>query len=102
MKQVFQDFKSREMLVAEMPRPALINGGVLVQNKCSLISAGTERQTVSTGKARIVAKARMRPDLVRQVIDNIKKEGISPTYRKVMSRLSTYKPLGYSSSVIVV
>lgn len=40
-------------------------GAVLVANRFSLISAGTERMKVETGKMSLLGKARARPDLVK-------------------------------------
>ncbi len=101
MKQVIQNFKTGELTVGEVPPPALRPGGVLVRTVCSLISAGTERGTVSVGKSTLVGKARQRPDLVKQVIDNVRREGIASTMQKVRTRLESLKPLGYSASGVV-
>lgn len=102
MKQLVQDFKSGEILVVDVPQPVLKADGVLVNNSFSLISAGTEKRTVETGKASMVGKAIMRPDLVKQVIDNVKRDGLLNTYKKVQNKLESLKALGYSSSGIVV
>ncbi len=76
MKQVIQNFKTGKLFVDEVPRPSISKGMVLVENKYSLISAGTERGTVKVGKASLLGKAKQRPDLVAQVLQNIKKEGL--------------------------
>ncbi|WP_417359549.1 bi-domain-containing oxidoreductase [Galbibacter sp.] len=101
MKQVIQNFKSGELYVDEVPMPSISNGMVLVKNKYSLISAGTERSTVSVGKSNIIGKAKKRPDLVVQVLQNMKKEGIKATLDKVKTKLDTLKALGYSTSGVV-
>lgn len=101
MKQVIQNFKTGELAVGEVPAPALKPGGVLVRTVRSLISAGTERGTVSVGQSSLVGKARQRPDLVRQVIDNVRREGVGATVTKVMTRLESLKPLGYSAAGVV-
>src|SRR3954447_20780561 len=98
MLQVTQYQKTGELRVEELPEPMLPVGGVLVRNACSLISAGTERTSVETAKASIVGKARSRPDLVRQVMDNARREGMLATYKKVQTRLDNVKELGYSSA----
>jgi predicted dehydrogenase/threonine dehydrogenase-like Zn-dependent dehydrogenase len=85
-----------------LPVPRLRPGGVLVRNVCSLISAGTERTSVETAQASMLGKARSRPDLVRQVLDTAKREGVMATYRKVQTRLDNYKELGYSSAGVVL
>lgn len=102
MKQLVQNFKTGELLLEEVPASALKAGGVLVQNAYSLISAGTERLTVSTAQASLLGKAKQRPDLVKQVMDNIQREGMIATYKKVRTRLEILKPLGYSATGIVV
>lgn len=102
MKQVIQDFKSGELSVQEVPPPALSPGFVLVRNHFSLISAGTERSSVSTGKASLLGKARQRPDLVRQVIETFKREGFAETLKRVRTKLETLKELGYSSAGTVL
>ncbi|HYW95689.1 MAG TPA: hypothetical protein VE870_08885, partial [Bacteroidales bacterium] len=66
MKQLIQNFKSGELFVDEVPFPSLSEGYILVANHYSLISAGTEKSTVSTGQASLIGKARKRPDLVKQ------------------------------------
>ncbi|MEW6733048.1 MAG: bi-domain-containing oxidoreductase [Acidobacteriota bacterium] len=102
MKQVVQNFKTGELKIEELPPPALRAGGVLVRTAYSLISAGTERSTVATAQSSLVGKARQRPDLVRQVIDTLRREGLRNTYDKVMARLETVKALGYSSAGTVM
>lgn len=102
MLQVTQYQKTGELRVEELPEPLLPRGGVLVRNTCSLISAGTERTSVETARASMVGKARSRPDLVRQVRENVQREGLLATYRKVQTRLDNVKELGYSSAGVVI
>ena len=102
MKQLIQNFKSGELFVDEVPFPSLSEGFVLVANHFSLISAGTEKSTVSTGQASLLGKARKRPDLVKQVIQNYKKEGFKATLEKVKTKLDSLKALGYSTSGVVL
>src|SRR5688572_16709285 len=98
MRQVVQNFKTGELKIEELPPPALRPGGLLVRTAYSLISAGTERSTVATAQSSLVGKARQRPDLVKQVLDTLRREGLRNTYEKVMARLETVKALGYSSA----
>lgn len=102
MKQIIQYQKTGEIFVEDLPDIKLGNGGILVQNYYSLISAGTERTSVETAQASLLGKAKSRPDLVKQVIENLKREGVLATYNKVMNRLDNYKELGYSSAGIVI
>lgn len=102
MKQVVQNFRTGELKVEELAPPALRPGGVLVRTGWSLISAGTERTTVETAQSSLIGKARSRPDLVRQVFDTFRREGLSSTYEKVKARLSQMKALGYSAAGEVI
>jgi len=102
MLQLVQDQKSGVISVEEFPSPRLEEGGVLVENVFSLISAGTEKTSIKTAQASLIGKAKSRPDLVKQVIANIKLEGLRATYKKVQERLDHIKPLGYSSTGIVL
>ena len=45
----------------------------------------------------MIAKAKVRPDLVKKVLDKAKRDGIGSTMRAVMSRLDEPLPLGYSA-----
>ncbi len=101
MKQVVQNYRTGQLSVEELPPPALKPGGVLVRTVWSLISAGTERQTIETAQSSLIGKARSRPDLVKQVLSNLKREGIESTYEKVKTRLNQLKPLGYSAAGVV-
>jgi predicted dehydrogenase/threonine dehydrogenase-like Zn-dependent dehydrogenase len=49
----------------------------------------------------LVDKARARPDLVKQVIQKAKTEGLVNTFQAVRSKLSSWSALGYSASGIV-
>lgn len=102
MKQLIQNFKTGELYVDDVPVPALSEKMVLVENRFSLISAGTERGTVSVGQASLIGKAKKRPDLVKQVIQNVKKEGLKATYQKVRTKLDSLKALGYSTAGVVM
>jgi predicted dehydrogenase/threonine dehydrogenase-like Zn-dependent dehydrogenase len=102
MQQLIQNFKTGELYVDEVPMPAISSGMVLVENEFSLISAGTERGTVKVAKASLLGKAKQRPDLVAQVLQNIKKEGLSATINKVKTKLDSLKALGYSTAGVVV
>lgn len=102
MKQVIQNFKTGELYVDEVPLPSLSEGMVLIENQFSLISAGTERGTVKVAQANLLNKARQRPDLVAQVMQNIKKEGLMATINKVKTKLDSLKAMGYSTSGVVL
>jgi predicted dehydrogenase/threonine dehydrogenase-like Zn-dependent dehydrogenase len=102
MKQVVQDFKSGVLSVMDLPAPALARGFVLVRTHVSLISSGTERSTVAAAQASLIGKARQRPDLVKQVLATLRREGLSETFKRVRTKLETLKDLGYSSAGTVI
>jgi polar amino acid transport system substrate-binding protein len=100
MKQVAQTLRG-EVRLTEVPAPALRAGGVLVRTVCSVLSPGTERSNVQRSRRSILTKARERPDLVRQVIQRMRRDGWSATMRSVNERLDALVPMGYSSAGIV-
>jgi predicted dehydrogenase/threonine dehydrogenase-like Zn-dependent dehydrogenase len=102
MKQIAQNYKSGELAVLDSPVPACRPGGVLVQSLFSLISTGTEMMKLAEAKMSMVGKARARPDQVRKVLDTVSQQGAVNTYKKVMNRLDSYTPLGYSLCGVVV
>jgi len=101
MKQIAQNYKSGELTVLDVPAPTCRPGGVLVQSLFSLISTGTEIMKMTEAKMSMVGKARARPDQVRKVLDSVAQQGAVTTYKKVMNRLDSYTPLGYSLCGVV-
>src|SRR5438105_10676703 len=102
MKQVLQYRRSGQTRVVDVPAPTPSPGGLLVQNRWSLISPGTERMLVEAGGANLLNTARQRPDLVRQVLDKAARDGIAATIETVRSRLDVAIPLGYSCAGTVL
>ena len=102
MKQLLQNLRSGKTTVAEVPIPAPQKGEVLIRTAASLVSAGTERMLVEFAEKSLLGKARSRPDLVRQVLDKARREGLLPTVEAAFSRLDQPMPLGYSSAGTVV
>jgi predicted dehydrogenase/threonine dehydrogenase-like Zn-dependent dehydrogenase len=101
MKQVLQSARTGAVSVYEVPAPSVQRGRVLVRTAASLISAGTEKTAVDAGKKSLPARAKERPDLVKQVIDRVKTEGIANTYAAVKAKLDGTTALGYSAAGIV-
>ncbi len=96
MKQVLQFRRSGATRVVDVPAPMAAAGGLLVRNRWSLISPGTERMLVEAGGANLLQTARKRPDLVRQVADKARRDGLSATLETIRGRLDVAVPLGYS------
>jgi predicted dehydrogenase/threonine dehydrogenase-like Zn-dependent dehydrogenase len=102
MKQLLQDARTGEVKVAEVPAPQLLPGCVLVQVKASLVSAGTERASAEFAGKSLLAKAKARPDLVRDVLAKMKRDGLASTLQTVRSRLDEPQSVGYSSAGFVI
>lgn len=102
MKQLIQSYKTGDLGVYDVPAPLCDDNGVLVKTNASLVSAGTEKMIIDIAKKSLLGKARSRPDLVRQVIDKMQREGIRNTLEKVFTKLDTPIPLGYSCAGVVL
>ncbi|KOX47788.1 oxidoreductase [Streptomyces sp. NRRL F-7442] len=85
----------------DVPVPGCKPGGVLVRTAYSLISTGTELMKVSEAGMSMLGKARSRPDQVAKVVQSVATNGVPATYRKVMGKLDSYTPLGYSLCGVV-
>jgi predicted dehydrogenase/threonine dehydrogenase-like Zn-dependent dehydrogenase len=96
MKQVLQSLKTGAVSVTDVPAPARPDNGVLVRAVASLVSAGTERMVVEFAEKSLWQKARARPDLARQVLQRVRREGVSATFATVSRNLAQPMPLGYS------
>jgi predicted dehydrogenase/threonine dehydrogenase-like Zn-dependent dehydrogenase len=101
MKQIAQNYKSGELAVLDVPAPTCRPGGVLVRSLFSLISTGTEMMKVAEASMSMVGMARARPDQVKKVLDQVQQQGLAATYKKVMNKLDSYTPLGYSLCGVV-
>ena len=74
MKTVIQNYRTGHLEVSEVPAVSIRPGGILVQTRVSLVSTGTERIMVELAQKSLIGKAVERPDLVRRVIDKVKKD----------------------------
>jgi len=102
MKQVLQHARTGEITVADVPAPQLLPGCVLVRIAASVVSAGTERASAEFARKSLVEKARSRPDLVREVIGKVRRDGIYSAIQAVSSRLDQPQSPGYSSAGTVI
>ena len=102
MKQLVQNLHGgrAEVIEAPAPRPGL--NDLLVRNRASVISAGTERIILEFAQRGLLGKARSRPDLVRQVLDKTKRDGLLSTVRTAQARLDQPLALGYSCAGEVI
>jgi len=102
MKQVVQPANGGPVRVIDVPRPSIGPTEVLVQTVASAVSPGTERAVTKLAQSSLLAKARARPDLVRQVMKKARTDGIAKTAQTVRARLDDDVPLGYSAAGIAI
>jgi predicted dehydrogenase/threonine dehydrogenase-like Zn-dependent dehydrogenase len=96
MRQVVLSPRTGALDVAEVPVPQVRRGTVLVRNGASVVSAGTERLVIELAGKSLVGKARARPDLVREALNKVRRDGLRTTLREAFLRLDRPFPLGYS------
>lgn len=101
MKQISQNYKNGRIRLESVEPPAVKEGGVLIETRYSVVSTGTEGMKVKEGKMGYIGKARARPDHVKKVVQTVQQQGLSATYQKVMNKLDSLTPLGYSASGII-
>ena len=102
MKQLLQNIKNGKSIVEDVPIPTPREGQALVKTEASLVSAGTERMVVEFAEKSLIGKARSRPDLVKQVFDKARREGLLNTAQSAFNRLDQPMALGYSSAGTIV
>src|SRR6266849_8407140 len=102
MKQVLQQVSGGEIEVVDVPAPKLLAGCVLVRTAASLVSVGTERASSEFARKNLLQKARMRPDLVREVWNKVRRDGVTSAVAAVRSRMDQPSTPGYSSAGTVV
>src|SRR6267154_783602 len=102
MKQVLQDARTGAISVEEVPVPRLLPGCALVRIAASVVSAGTERASAEFARKSLLQKANSRPDLVREVIGKVQRDGVFSAIQAVRSRLDQPQSPGYSSAGTVV
>ncbi len=98
MKQLTYSPANGRIALLDVPPPQLRGLGVLVETVASVISPGTERTSIEFGRSSLVGKARSRPDLVRQVIEKTRRDGIVESTRVAFGRLDRPSGPGYACS----
>ena len=102
MKQVVLSPRTGALSVADVPVPQVRPGTVLVHNAVSVVSSGTERSVIGLAGKSLLGKARARPDLVREALNKMRRDGLRATIRESFRRLEMAQPLGYSSAGTVL
>jgi predicted dehydrogenase/threonine dehydrogenase-like Zn-dependent dehydrogenase len=95
---------SGQVVVVDVPEPALRSGGILVRTACSLISVGTESAGMGTGGRResLLVRALKNPQQVQKVLDRVRSHGLKSTVELVRNRVSNEQAAGYSCSGTVL
>ena len=102
MKQVLEDLRDGRIWVEDVPPPQLRDGCVLVRNRYSLISSGTEGGTAKLGRMGLLAKARARPEQAMKVFQLARAQGPLTAYAIARRALETPIVLGYSCAGEVI
>jgi predicted dehydrogenase len=102
MKQLLLDLRADKPKLMDVPVPTPAWGTALVRTSTSLLSAGTERSLVDFAGKSLLGKARARPDLMRQVLEKTRREGLRNALDASLGRLAEPMPLGYSSAGTIV
>ncbi|MFZ8847096.1 MAG: bi-domain-containing oxidoreductase [Candidatus Hydrothermia bacterium] len=99
MKILVQDYKNFKPILIDAPYPKIKENFAIVKTLYSAISVGTELSRLKTNLFNIITE---RKDQIDLVIKSIKTLGISETFKRIINKLNTYGPLGYSISGVVV
>jgi len=100
MKQVL--IKKGKAYSEEVPAPMVNESTILVQVYYSCISTGTEIAEVKSSGESLLKKALKQPEKLKKVMNNVGKEGLSRTIKKVKSKLENSIQAGYSTSGVVI
>jgi NADPH:quinone reductase-like Zn-dependent oxidoreductase len=104
VKQVFRrviDRKGR-VVVMDLPIPHLGPDQVLVQNRYSLISSGTETGTLSKTPVELAKQTMSDPWMRHVVKQTVFATGLSQTARRVWYEMITPREIGYSGAGTVL
>jgi predicted dehydrogenase/threonine dehydrogenase-like Zn-dependent dehydrogenase len=96
MIQLAQNIKRKELTLEELPVPVCKAGGVLVRTVYSAVSVGTEMMKLKNADLSYFQMAKKKPEQVKEVLNTLSQLGPVATYRKVMNKLDSLSPLGYS------
>jgi len=96
MKQLTQNIKKKSLSLEELPIPVCKSGGVLVKTLYSAVSVGTEVMKLKNADLSYFQMAKKKPEQVKEVLNTLTQLGPVATYRKVMNKLDSLSPLGYS------
>lgn len=98
MQQVVQNLRTGKLECPVVPDPIAQPGEILIANRASIVSAGTEKMAMDLARKSLLGKALERPDHVRRVLEKLKQEGLISTVLQVRAKLEESIVLGYSSA----
>lgn len=100
MKQVVRRVIDRKgkVVVLDLPEPHMGPDQVLVENRCSLISTGTEIGTLSKTPAELVRQTIADPWMRNAVQQTVLSAGLAQTARRVWHELVKPREIGYSGA----
>ena len=100
MRQIF--LTTDGVQIEEVPVPRLTDNSVLVSNRYSCISIGTELSSLLSIQEPLIKKILNKPEAIKKVISTFSKTGLRKTRNLVKKKLNQFYEVGYSSAGIVV
>jgi predicted dehydrogenase/threonine dehydrogenase-like Zn-dependent dehydrogenase len=94
--------KKGKVFGEQIPAPVASKGCILIKVVNSCISAGTEMSVVSASGKSLIMRAMEQPANVAKAFNMIRSDGIARSYKKIMCKLGSSNPTGYSISGIVI
>ena len=105
MKQLFMKknpMSSANLVTEDVPVPNCSTNSVLLSNRYSLISAGTETASVKRNMKDMVVKVMSDPELRESLKDMIFKDGILKTADRVNFETTKWTPMGYTGAGVAI
>lgn len=105
MKQIFMKknaLRNAEVSAEEVPIPCCTDTTIVIANRHSLISAGTETTAVGSTKGDMVKKALGDSEIRQAVVDMVVQDGVRKTQERVKFEMTKWTPLGYSGAGVAV
>lgn len=94
--------RSAEVRAEEVPIPCCTDGTIVIANRHSLISAGTETTAVGSTKTDMIKKALSDSEIRQSVVDMVVQDGVGKTKERVQFEMTKWTPLGYSGAGIAI
>jgi predicted dehydrogenase/threonine dehydrogenase-like Zn-dependent dehydrogenase len=102
MQHLTHNHRNGKLRIDRAPIPSVRPGHVLIANRASVISAGTERAARELAKQSLIARARRQPDRVARILQRIHRNGLRSTVRQILDKLDDPVSLGYCSAGVVL